>query len=209
MGGIVSIALGPHTTHVAGAALPHLLSPAAAAAEQRAPAPAVEPEALLRAVAEQAGGAPAVSALKLGLATGNMRLVSDRWGELPLMLDIWMSLGAGRQAGRQAGREGAQQHVLSLANTNACCMLCAVSPCCRWVHHCMEEAERRAVLKPPSDHGGSFLLPAAGWWHSAAAAADCGCISCLMRHGADGLPGCACPSAIALRRLCFGCGRPG
>ena len=42
MGGIVSIALGPHTTHVAGAALPPLLSPAAAAAaaaEQRPPAP--------------------------------------------------------------------------------------------------------------------------------------------------------------------------
>ena len=103
MGGTVSSALGPHITHVVGAALPHLVPPAAAAAaaaEQRPPAPAVEPEALLRAVVEQAGGAPAVSALKLGLATGNMRLVSDRWAGLAARVG---HPGKPACTGRQAG----------------------------------------------------------------------------------------------------------
>jgi hypothetical protein len=40
---------------------------------------AVQPDALLRAVNKLAGGPPAVASLKLGLTTGGVHLVTDRW----------------------------------------------------------------------------------------------------------------------------------
>lgn len=75
LGARVSGTFGPAVTHAVGLMLPQ---------RQQAPpdsglsTPAVEPEALLRAVSEQAGGAPAVASLKLKLATGDVHLVTDR-----------------------------------------------------------------------------------------------------------------------------------
>lgn len=73
MGGSVTSEMGPAVTHLVGIAL---TLPAAQGPGGQAPA--LQPEALLRAVVEQAGGGEAVSTLRLWLGTGDTHLVADR-----------------------------------------------------------------------------------------------------------------------------------
>ena len=96
MGGSVSGGMGQHVTHVVGLVLAPPTPPAAddgadegkaaeAGAAEAAPgtstaaaARGVQPQALLAAVSQQAGGGTAVASLRLGVSTGSMRLVSQR-----------------------------------------------------------------------------------------------------------------------------------
>ncbi|EFN52891.1 hypothetical protein CHLNCDRAFT_138420 [Chlorella variabilis] len=80
MGGALAVALGQSVTHVLGLVLAR--APSVVATDEGSStgaASAVEPQALLRAVDDQAGGPPAVALLKLGLATGSIQLETDRW----------------------------------------------------------------------------------------------------------------------------------
>lgn len=105
MGGSVSGGMGQHVTHVVGLVLGPPTPPAAddgadegeeaaeeavaaeagAGAAEAAPGTStaaavrgVQPQALLAAVSQQAGGGTAVASLRLGVSTGSMRLVSQR-----------------------------------------------------------------------------------------------------------------------------------
>jgi hypothetical protein len=75
LGARVARNLGSPVTHAVGLTLPHRQQTPPSAGLSAA---AVEPDTLLRAVSEQAGGAPAVATLKLKLATGGVHLVTDR-----------------------------------------------------------------------------------------------------------------------------------
>ncbi|PRW39278.1 dynamin-related GTPase isoform A [Chlorella sorokiniana] len=98
MGGSVSGSVGQQVTHVVGLLLAPPTPPAtddssaepgAEAAEAEAEAEAegstaaavrgVQPQVLLAAVSQQAGGGTAVASLRLGVSTGGMHLVSQRW----------------------------------------------------------------------------------------------------------------------------------
>ena len=83
MGGALAVALGQSVTHVLGLVLAR--APLVVATDEGSStgaASAVEPQALLRAVDDQAGGPPAVALLKLGLATGSIQLETDRCAPL-------------------------------------------------------------------------------------------------------------------------------